>query len=301
MRHDKLEKELQLLLLLSENRSYSVEQLCRKMETSKRNLYYYIEFFRDAGFKVEKYGNCYSIDRSSPFFGRLIEKISFTEEEAIVISRLLNKIKKKNAIVETLKKKMERFYDLGILAKDSLSDKDSHIISVLHDAIKHENQVVIRGYSSPHSKTRRDRLVEPFMLMDSNREVRCFEPDSGLNKTFKIVRMDDVEALSDNWAFKDRHKQMFTDAFMFSSEETTRVEMRLGQLSHDLMAEEFPRTLHNMTQEGNGTWLLSLDVCSYIGIGRFVLGLFDDIEVLGDEGFKRYLKEKLDKFNGILA
>ena len=67
------------------------------------------------------------------------------------------------------------------------------------------------------------------------------------------------------------------------------------------MAEEFPRTLHNMTQEGNGTWLLSLDVCSYIGIGRFVLGLFDDIEVLGDEGFKRYLKEKLDKFNGILA
>lgn len=64
MRHDKLEKELQLLLLLSENRSYSVEQLCRKMETSKRNLYYYIEFFRDAGFKVEKYGNCYSIDLS---------------------------------------------------------------------------------------------------------------------------------------------------------------------------------------------------------------------------------------------
>ena len=143
--------------------------------------------------------------------------------------------------------------------------------------------------------------MEPFMLMDSNREVRCFEPDSGLNKTFKIVRMDDVEALSDNWAFKDRHKQMFTDAFMFSSEETTRVEMRLGQLSHDLMAEEFPRTLHNMTQEENGTWLLSLDICSYIGIGRFVLGLFDDIEVLGDEGFKRYLKEKLDKFNGILA
>ena len=56
-----------------------------------------------------------------------------------------------------------------------------------------------------------------------------------------------------------------------------------------------------MTQEENGTWLLSLDVCSYIGIGRFVLGLFDDIEVVGDEGFKRYLKEKLDKCNGILA
>ena len=293
MRHDKLEKELQLLLLLSENRSYSVEQLCRKMETSKRNLYYYIEFFRDAGFKVEKYGNCYSIDRSSPFFGRLIEKISFTEEEAIVISRLLNKVKKKNAIVETLKKKMERFYDLGILAKDSLSDKDSHIISVLHDAIKHENQVVIRGYSSPHSKTRRDRLVEPFMLMDSNREVRCFEPDSGLNKTFKIVRMDDVEALSDNWAFKDRHKQMFTDAFMFSGEDTYPVSLVLGQLSANLLGEEVPRAATHLTPNGDGRQRLQLDVCSYVGIGRFVLGLYDDIEVLGDDGFRQYLRERI--------
>lgn len=299
MRHDKLEKELQLLLLLTENRSYTVDQLCRKMDTSKRNIYYYIDFFRDAGFKVEKYGSCYSIDRSSPFFGRLTEKISFTEEEAIVISRLLNKVRKKNAIVETLKRKMERFYDLGILAKDSISDKDSHVITMLHEAIKNENQVVIRGYSSPHSKTKRDRLVEPFLLMDSNREVRCFEPDSGLNKTFKIGRMDNVDILSDSWAFKDRHKQMFTDVFAFSAEETMRVELRLGQLAHDLLAEEYPRTIRNMTQCEDGKWLLQLDVCSYIGIGRFVLGLFDDIEVVGDKGFRDYLKEKTGKFRSL--
>ena len=299
MRHDKLEKELQLLLLLTENRSYTVDQLCRKMDTSKRNIYYYIDFFRDAGFKVEKYGSCCSIDRSSPFFGRLTEKISFTEEEAIVISRLLNKVRKKNAIVETLKRKMERFYDLGILAKDSISDKDSHVITMLHEAIKNENQVVIRGYSSPHSKTKRDRLVEPFLLMDSNREVRCFEPDSGLNKTFKIGRMDNVDILSDSWAFKDRHKQMFTDVFAFSAEETMRVELRLGQLAHDLLAEEYPRTIRNMTQCEDGKWLLQLDVCSYIGIGRFVLGLFDDIEVVGDKGFRDYLKEKTGKFRSL--
>lgn len=301
MRHDKLEKELQLLLLLAENRSYTIEQLCKKMDTSRRNLYYYIEFFRDAGFKVEKYGNCYSIDRSSPFFGRLIEKISFTEEEAIVISRLLNKVKKRNAIVETLKKKMDRFYDMGILAKDSVSDRESHIISILHNAIKNENQVVLKGYSSPHSRTRRDRLVEPFMLMDGNREVRCYEPASGMNKTFKIVRMDDVETLSDNWQFKDSHKQMYTDLFMFSGEKVDRVEMILGQLSHDLLLEEYPHAVRNMSQEEDGRWRLVLDVCSYIGIGRFVIGLLDDIEVVGNGDFISYLKEKIDKFRNILS
>lgn len=266
------------------------------MEQSRRNIYYYLEFFREAGFKVEKYGNCFSIDRSSPFFGRLIERISFTEEEAIVISRLLNRVTEKNAIVETLKRKMARFYDLGILAKDSLSEKDSHIITILHDAIKHENQVVLRGYSSPHSKTRRDRLVEPFMLMDGNREVRCFEPASGLNKTFKIVRMDGVEALADNWAFKEQHKQMFTDAFLFSGEKTETVELILGQLSHDLLIEEYPRTEPFITKQEDGRWLMKLDVCSYIGVGRFVLGLLDDIEIISTEEFKDYIKKKLKAF-----
>ena len=296
MRHDKFEKELQLLLLLTENRQYTIEQLCKKLGQSRRNMYYYLEFFRDAGFNVEKYGKCFSIDRSSPFFGRLIEKISFTEEEAIVISRLLNRVTEKNAIVETLKKKMERFYDLGILANDSLSEKDSHIITILHDAIKHENQVVLKGYSSPHSKTRRDRLVEPFMLMDGNREVRCFEPASGMNKTFKIVRMDDVMTLADNWAFKDQHKQMFTDAFLFSGEKKETVELILGQLSHDLLIEEYPRTEACMAKEEDGRWRLRLDVCSYIGIGRFVLGLLDDIEIIGTPEFKDYLAKKLRVF-----
>lgn len=284
------------MLLLTENRQYTIEQLCKKLGQSRRNLYYYLEFFRDAGFNVEKYGKCFSIDRSSPFFGRLIEKISFTEEEAIVISRLLNRVTEKNAIVETLKKKMERFYDLGILANDSLSEKDSHIITILHDAIKHENQVVLKGYSSPHSKTRRDRLVEPFMLMDGNREVRCFEPASGMNKTFKIVRMDDVMTLADNWAFKDQHKQMFTDAFLFSGEKKETVELILGQLSHDLLIEEYPRTEACMAKEEDGRWRLRLDVCSYIGIGRFVLGLLDDIEIVGTPEFKDYLAKKLKVF-----
>lgn len=297
MRHDKLDRELQLLLLLTDNHSLTIEQMCKKLQISQRNLYYYLDFFRDADFKLEKHGSYYTIDRSSPFFGKLIERISFTEEEAIVISRLLNNVEKKDAIVETLKRKIDRFYDFGILATDATADgRLSHNISTLHDAIKYERQVVLCGYSSPHSQTKRDRLVEPFMLMDGNREVRCFEPDSGMNKTFKVVRMDDVIPLNDAWQFKDKHKRMQTDAFYFSSDTTMHIELVLGQLSHNMLTEEYPRTASHITQLDNTHWLLELDVCSYKGIGRFVLGLFDDIEVKGDEGFKTYLNDKLKGF-----
>ena len=37
-----------------------------------------------------------------------------------------------------------------------------------------------------------------------------------------------------------------------------------------------------------------MPVCSYAGIGRFVMGLYEDIEVLGDEGFKDYLNQKIN-------
>lgn len=299
MRHDKLDKELQLIMLLTENHSYSVEQICDKLEMSRRNLYYYLEFLKEAGFRMEKHGRCWSIDRSSPFFGRLIERISFTEEEAIIIRRMLDKAERTNAVIETIKRKIDKFYDFDILADDTVSEKAAHNISALHEAIKYERQVVLRGYSSPHSNTKRDRLVEPFMLMDGNREVRCFEPASGLNKTFKVVRMDDVEPLADTWSFKDKHMQMFTDAFLFSGNKTMTIDMVLGQLSYNILAEEYPKAATHVKQLDKSHWSLQLDVCSYIGVGRFVLGLFDDIEVKGDEGFKEYLKKKLTVFNGM--
>ena len=41
--------------------------------------------------------------------------------------------------------------------------------------------------------------------------------------------------------------------------------------------------------------IVSLDVVSYLGIGRFVLGLYDDIEILEGAGFKDYIKSKIGK------
>jgi hypothetical protein len=36
-------------------------------------------------------------------------------------------------------------------------------------------------------------------------------------------------------------------------------------------------------------------VAKYEGPGRFVLGIMEDIELVGDEGFREFLKEKLNK------
>ena len=40
MRHDKLQRELDLLLLMTENKNYTAAQLCDRIGISRRNLYY---------------------------------------------------------------------------------------------------------------------------------------------------------------------------------------------------------------------------------------------------------------------
>ncbi len=294
MRHDKLEKQLDLLLMLTENRGNNVDQICQRMEISRRNFYYYLEFFRDCGFHLHKRpGGIYSIGRESPFFRRLINRVSLTEAEVIVIQRLLAGVTEHNAVMEQLRQKIRGYYDYGILDESYNDNEEAIKVDQIHEAIKFKRTTILHNYSSPHGQTRRDRLVEPFLLMNNNQEVRCFEPASQMNKTFKVSRIESVEMLGEEWQFEDEHRQVYTDIFMFSSEETTTIKLILGRLSRNLLVEERPHAAKYLKPKDEDHWRLKLPVCSYAGIGRFVLGLMGDIEVKGDSGFKKYLKEQI--------
>lgn len=56
------------MLLLTENHRYDVDAICDRIGISRRMLYYYLESFRDWGFKVEKSGKVYSLDRGVALF-----------------------------------------------------------------------------------------------------------------------------------------------------------------------------------------------------------------------------------------
>ena len=189
MRHDKLEQQLGLLLMLTQGRSYTVGQICEMFRLSPRNVYYYLDFFRETGFIVEKREGGYCIDRSSPFLRQLTDNIAFTEEEVIAMYRILNKVEE-DAVVRNLKRKLARFYDLDILNDQQLVVQQAKAVNALAYAIRMRKMVVLRGYSSGHSQTQRDRLVEPFMLMNNNQDVRCYEPSSKQNKTLRNIVLD---------------------------------------------------------------------------------------------------------------
>lgn len=294
MRHDKLERELRLLLLLIENHHYTVPEICDKIGISRRNLYYYLEFFRDAGFKVENRRPYYSIRKDSPWFSKLDAAVHFTEDEAILMRRILEKADDRSQQVQQLMHKLNKLYDLDIVDNVEMREQQAAVANALYEAVKRKNVVVLKGYSSPHSNTTSDRRVEPFLFMNGRSEIRCYEYSSKMNKTFKLSRIKEVEILDLLWSKEHKHREMLTDIFMFSSEEQTLLKLRMGRLASSMLREEYPKSERYIEPDGDDHWLVELPVSSFLGIGRFVLGLMEDIEVIENDAFRQFLKEKVD-------
>lgn len=289
MRHEKFERELKLLLLLTENRRLTADDICQRLDISRRMFYYYLESFRLFGFIVQNHRPYYSIDRTSPYFQRLFRTIHFTEDEAETMRRLLDSVGDQSLQVRHLKDKLTTLYDLDILNTPELREQAAENVSQLYAAIRQHRQVILKDYSSPHSNTQTDRHVEPYLFMDYNNEIRCYEPRSQMNKTFKISRIGRVEILDLVWEHEADHKQMFTDIFQFSGEQTKPVELRLDRLACNILKEEYPQSADHITPDGDNHWRLSIQVVSYDPVTRFVLGLHRNVQVLGPDDFRRHI------------
>ena len=70
--------------------------------------------------------------------------------------------------------------------------------------------------------------------------------------------------------------------------------MELGVMAHNLLIEEYPLATRDLTQIGSSHWLLDTMVCDYVGIGRFVIGLSDDIRILTPE-FEEYIQSVINR------
>ena len=143
----------------------------------------------------------------------------------------------------------------------------------------------------------KDRLVEPFAFTANNSEIWCYELASGKNKLFKVSRISKVEIQETSWEKEAEHKEGFIDVFHNSSDQRLSVTLRLGMAAANLLVEEFPLAEKYLKKEDDLHWLFSADVCRYEGVARFVLGLYEDVEIVDSPDFEGFMKEKVKKIS----
>lgn len=292
MELDKLGRQLQFMLLLTQNCTLSVDDIGRKLQMSKRTIYRYLDAFSQQGFIVEKTGTKYRLDYRSPYFRKLVQGMQFSEDEALTLYQVLNSVYDNSLQVRNLRNKLAHIYNPEVLAKHYSDERYAENIRTLYECIREQRLAILHNYESPSSGTVADRIVEPYMFLNENSEVRCYEISSGQNKTFKIGRMESVEPIDLLWSHKEDHAPVFTDLFHFSGEERIEVHLVLGRLATNMLLEEYPGARPFLTAMPKDLHRLDIEVCSLKGVGRFVLGLFDDIRVVRSPELTDYLRER---------
>lgn len=284
-----------LIMTLSRGRFYTSKQLAAELDIDQRTLYRYIEDLKESlFFTFEQRGKAYRLTPDSLFWSNVVDSLFLTDDEALQLQNYLETIETKNRTLLKLRRKVRAKVGNYVAPLD----KDADVVIVrnaelLQDAMDKKQMCLLRGYSSLNSKTKTDRLVEPFAFIGNKNEVRCYEVATQMNKTFKVSRCESVEVLDVSWQFQSKHKKMHTDIFHFSDETLTRVRLLMGNTAKTLLLEEYPDAKAYVIPTTDGRWLLDAEFCSMKGVGRFYLGLFDDIEIVDSPEFVEYVKEKL--------
>ena len=277
------------------NVNYTVNDLAERLDTTYRSIYRYIESFKDAGFVVQKLdGGVYKLSKESPHFKDISQLVHFTDEEAHIVNQLIEALDDTNMLKQNLRKKLCSVYNCTSMASSVVHGANASNVNSLVEAIERRSQVVLRGYASSHTGNCRDRVVEPFGFTTNYVQVWCYEPESGMNKLFKTSRIASVEVLDREWMYADRHNEGYIDIFRMTGYEQYDVKLRLGMLAHNLLIEEYPLAERDITALDENSWLLDTKVCNYRGVGRFVMGLMDDIEIVDSPEFVDYIKQQVD-------
>ena len=293
MDQPKIERLLRLMTMLTANSSYTIEKIAKNLDMSLRTVYRYIDTFREAGFVIKKHGEYVRIEESSPYFKDISQLVHFTDEEAWILKSAIESIDENNLLKQNLKKKLYTVYDYKILAETVVKDKNAENVNSLVTAIEEQKQVVLCNYSSAHGSNIRNRKVEPFAFTTNYVQVWCFDLEEQTNKLFKVSRIGSVELLPEHWTFANKHEAGFIDVFRMHSKQKLAVKLKLNLRAASLLTEEYPLAAKEISNISDTEFLLQTSVCSYEGIGRFVMGLLDEVQIIDSPDFLHYIQKRI--------
>ena len=293
MDQPKLERLLRIMQLMTDQKShYTIEELSQILEISTRSIYRYIDTFESVGFIIKRFQGKIWLAKESKHFRTIADLVYFTEEEAYILKRAIEALDTSNPAVNGIKRKLYSLYDFGKVADIVVNENISRVVNTILDAVANEKQIILKAYSSSHSGIVSDRLVEPVQFGVNMVDVLCYEISSDSCKTFKVTRIGEVVVTDSSWQFSQRHKRIITDSFRFSGLESYPVKLKLSMVASNLLKEEYPLTDDKIVRINDNEYLFEDSVCSFEGVGRFVLGLCNEIEILESAQFIDFLNKK---------
>jgi predicted DNA-binding transcriptional regulator YafY len=289
-----IERLLRMLLILSNGLKYTSDQLADRFDISRRTFFRDRQTLLNAGFAIEQQDGRYWIDKIASPFKELHQLPFFTEEEAWIMRSAIHSIDENNQLKTNLVEKLYSLYKFGKVAEIIVRKQQSEVVSNLTVAISQQQRVVLHEYHSASSNTINDRTVEPFDFTHNFVAVWAFDTDSQTCKTFKISRISQVTSTGERFQSAHLHRSLPLDVFRISGAQQTVVKLRLSLRAYNLIVEEYPLSEKYLAPLPENHWLFEAPVNSFEGVGRFALGLCEEVEIIAPDKLKSFISEKIN-------
>jgi predicted DNA-binding transcriptional regulator YafY len=259
------------------------------LESTDRTVYRYLDLVKELGFELQKdQNNKFLIIGNDDF-----ETASFSNEEATLLRDLVLSIGKESKLRDSLLQKIYLQSELAIQGNHVLKANLGIIVTKINTAIIENKRVLLKSYHSINSQKISDRIIEPICLTDNYNSICGFEVETKTNKYYNIERVTEVLILSEEQEFHKLHQLDEMDAFGFSklNGEGFQVELNLSLKAYILLKEEYPKIDKHIKKDKSSEYYnLKIEVNNPKPITRFILGLKEDIKIIGSTEFKEYLK-----------
>ncbi|MEM0997594.1 MAG: transcriptional regulator [Bacteroidota bacterium] len=285
----------EIMLLAKSPLGLSIKELEEKLGVTYRTIYRDLQLLEQVGFYPEEVTKGkYVIRGLDQDIHRFEKNLQFTAEEAGILASALAGIPETHPLKKPVMEKMLAFSGMEDVLKVIVKTDISRNMDMLSQAIRERRQVTFHNYHSAHSQSIRNRRVEPYAFSADGIFVKGFEHGQNVNKTYKLERIEQVSLLEEEWKFEPFHEKETTpDIFGINGGDPWQVKLRMSMRAARLMKEEYPLAAPHIIKEDFKYYLFEGTCNSFIAIGRFILGLIDEIEILDPPELKDYLREKI--------
>ena len=290
MDHGRIVRLLKLMELLSSNVDYTIQELMDRLETSRRSVFRYIDSLKVAGFTMKKKGtSVHKLLTNSCHKIELSQLIHLSDEEAYLLHNLIGALTSDCQVAINLEKKLTALFDATSVTEIIGNKGAGESIMRLRQAIDEKKQVTLIGYESGNTMSISDRLVEPIKFSTNYTDVYAYEVATGITKVFKISRISQVEVSLTDWQHESKHVKIETDCFRMTGKEDLPVTLKMTLRAKNLLIDEYPLSSKYISYDGQSWWFKG-NVKDLAGVGRFVIGLADQMDIIESPALVNYLK-----------
>lgn len=288
----KLQKVFKIIAMLKGGH-WTAKQLAESLDVNISSIYRYIDLLEASGFYIEK-------DFHSRYFMVTTDddpiQAQFSFEEMSMMRSLLQ-ADANHPLKSSILKKLSLHSEMDSMPRIFLKAHLGHLVEQLTHAIRDKHQVILKNYHSANASEVRDRHVEPIHFGDNYGTIVALDLDDKTCKQFKLDRIGEIIETHKSCTHQHLHEQRTTDMFGLAGKASINIKLIVSLRAFLLLREEFPTAQAYLTTDNN-TYVFHGPVANFAGIGRFVMGLLDEIEIVEPVEFRKYVGEKVGGFCG---